>query len=301
MNKYLLKMKQEMQLRGLKDKTIIAYMESMNRLLDFSDKPPEDIYIDEIKEFQHSLVYNQKRSLSARTVNRHMSAIRYFYVNILYRTDYTDLIPRMKIKDTIPVLFSQEEIKHIVDSIYNIKFKAIFMTIYSAGLRSSELRNLRAQDIDSKRMVINVRSGKGGKDRQTILSTYLLDILRTYWRLNTDDKSKYLFSPSRNPHNPKGLSKPLSHTAVQYVVKSAVKAAGIKKKIHPHSLRHCFAVHLLEQGANLRHIQYLLGHSSIGTTQKYLYIAEIKNVNVSSPLDEIFKVNSNSEALDESA
>jgi site-specific recombinase XerD len=155
----------------------------------------------------------------------------------------------------------------------------------------SELRNLTAADIDSKRMVINIRQGKGAKDRQAILSPILLDMLRQYWKENKDDKSKYLFAiPSKGMGKSRGVAgKRLSHTAVGYVVDQAARLACVKKNVTPHTLRHSFAVHLVEDGVHLRHIQYLLGHSDVRMTIRYTYIADISKLKTVSPLDGFFK------------
>ena len=161
------------------------------------------------------------------------------------------------------------------------------MTLYSAGLRLGELRNLLPTDIDSKRMVIHIRDAKGGKARQALLSSILLQCLRTYWRLRTDKKPPWLFGPPDRHLNEKNINRKLSTTAIDYILKTAAKAAGIKRKIYPHLLRHSFAVHLLERGTNFRHIQYLLGHSCIRSTVRYTNIADINRINVKSPLDQI--------------
>lgn len=277
----------EMDVRGLKENTKTTYIKAMEGLINYHDKSPELLGIQDIKQYQLYLMNEKRKKLSPNSVNRHLSAIRFFYHHILQRKDYRDELPRLKAVKKVPTVFSQQEIKIMIDTLTNIKFKAIFMTLYSTGMRCSELKNLKPEDIDSKRMVIYIRDGKGGKDRQALLSKHLLEVLRTYWVLNKDDKSKYLFVPSRNSFDPTNLSKSLSNTAITYVLKSAAKAAGIKKNIHPHALRHSFAVHLLEQGANLRHIQFLLGHTNIRTTVRYTYIADIKNINVLSPLDDI--------------
>ena len=200
------------------------------------------------------------------------------------------MFPRMKIKQKLPIVFSEEEIKKMIDVLYNIKYRAIFMTMYSSGIRLSELTNLLPTDIDSKRMVLHIREGKGGKDRQALLSPLLLKCLRTYWRLRTDKKSPWLFGPPDKYLKSNNSNKKLSATTIVYILKTAAKAAGITRKIHPHALRHSFAVHLLEKGTNFRHIQYLLGHSSTRSSTIYTSIADISKINVKSPLDNLFLI-----------
>lgn len=221
----------EMNLRGLSENTQTTYLRSMNMLIKhFKGKSPEKLHLDDIKQFVINVRKYNGKKLSANSINRHLSAIKFFYRVVLNRKDYDEALPRHKTQKKIPIFFTQQEIRKMIDVLYNIKFKAIFMTLYSTGMRLSELRNLKPTDIDSKRMVINIRNGKGGKDRQVILSPNLLSVLRTYWRLNKDDKSTYLFAPSKNSVDPKNLNKPLTHTSIQYVLDVAAKAAGIKKK-----------------------------------------------------------------------
>jgi len=275
----------ELDIRGRRPKTKTAYLASLEKFTDFYKKPLNDLGIDDMKLFQYHLI--KEEQLNPRTVNRHLSAVRFFYTIILDRNLRPGQVPQMKTRDKLPIIFSTEEIKQMLSAIKDIQHHAIFATLYSTGMRLGEIQRLRPRDINSKRMVIEIIDGKGGVDRLAILSPYLLKILRQYWVESKNDKSCWLFSPTRNSFSKKHLNKPLSHTAVDYVVKRAAILAGIDKRITVHSLRYAFAMHLLEKNTNLRHIQYLLGHKDIRTTVRYLRCSDIKTIEVASPLDDL--------------
>jgi len=231
MNKYLEKMNNEMTLRQLSPKTKYCYLNTMERLIKHYKKSPEKISQEEVKQFFIQLKKWNGKDLSPNSVNRMLGGVKFFYRTVLHWKDMNDWLPKLKTPKTIPIVFSQQEIKQMIDSLTNIRFKAIFMTIYSTGMRLGEIQRLAPTDIDSSRMVINIRQGKGNKDRQTVLSPKLLDVLRQYWKENTDIKDKYLFVPSKNTYDGRVLiNHPLSHTGYGYVLKTAAKAAGIKKK-----------------------------------------------------------------------
>jgi integrase len=164
-------------------------------------------------------------------VNRFAAAIKFYYFKVLERNWRTSLIPRRKEKKTVPMVLTKEEISKMIHCLRNVKHRAMLMTLYGTGMRNDELRNLKAEDIDSKRMVIHIRNGKGNRDREAILSPKLLEYLRYYWKTNKDDKSNYLFTASKDPNKPgEKPNKKLSHTAVGAMVKTAARIAGIKKK-----------------------------------------------------------------------
>jgi len=279
----------EIEVRGLDGKTKSCYLRSMELFIEFYDKPPAKLGVPDIKAYQLYLLREMK--LAPNSINRHLTAIRFFYRHVLGRHWYADSLPRVRVPRTIPNILTEEEVALLINCVHRVMYKAIIMTLYSSGMRHAELRNLKREDIDAKRMVIHIRSGKGKRDREALLSPVTLKCLRTYWRLcrlkNCVD-SDWLFIPTKNSYNGE-LKKKLSHTAVGYVLKTATKAAGIKKNVYPHLLRHSFAVHLLERGVNFRHIQFLLGHLDIRSTVKYSHVANIKRINVKSPLDELFE------------
>lgn len=237
MESYLEKLIVEIELKGLAESTKKAYVRHVKRFLNFHGKDPKKMGIDEIKSFlhnlQHSKGYARKVKLSPNSVNGAASAISFFYLNVI-EINYQDKIPRMKIPQIDPTILSSDEVMLMIDGLHNTFWKAVLMTLYSAGLRQSELRNLKISDIDTKRMVLYIRDSKGAKDRQAILSPILLKSLRTYWQhyridRNSEIKSDYLFIPNKNPYNGV-LKKSLSHTAVGYIVRRAAEIAGIKKK-----------------------------------------------------------------------
>jgi integrase/recombinase XerD len=291
MEQYINQISKECDLLGLSDNTKKAYLGSFRQFMKFFDgRRPEDLGVKEIKEYLFYLSSGKK--LEGRSVNRVAAGIKFYYFKVLEKDWKLSLVPRMKEKKTIPTILSRSEIARMIRAPRNIKHRTIVMTLYSTGMRMSELRNLRASDIDSKRMVINIRQGKGGKDRQAILSPVLLQTLRQYWKENKDDKSNYLFAiPSTGMGKSRGVTgKRLSHTAVGYIVDQSARLACVKKNVSPHVLRHSFAVHLVEDGVHLRHIQYLLGHSDVRATIRYTYIADISKINAVSPLDGFFNV-----------
>jgi integrase/recombinase XerD len=188
----------------------------------------------------------------------------------------TKVIPAPKKPHKLPVVLSPEEVQQFLGSVANTKHRTILTTCYAAGLRISEAVRLKPIDIDSQRMVIRVDQGKGQKDRYVMLSPKLLEILRSWWRV---DRSRQWLFPSDIP------GRHISKDAVEQACQKARRLSGIRKPITPHSLRHGFAVHLLESGTDVRTIQLLLGHRSLATTARYLRIATSKVCSTSSPLD----------------
>ena len=184
-------------------------------------------------------------------------------------------IERPHKKKTLPKVISKEDVLAIIKNTQNIKHKCIISLLYSSGLRRSELLNLKLEDIDSKRMLIHIRYAKGGKDRYTILSRNVLDDLRSYFKVYKP--KSWLFEGSHN--------KQYSASSVVKLIDRAVKKAGIRKKVTPHTFRHSFATHLLEEGTDLRYIQHLLGHNSSKTTEIYTHVATSSFKNIKNLLD----------------
>lgn len=222
----------EMEVRGLDEKTKVGYLQSMEKFIEYYKKPPAKLSVEDLKAYQRYLL---KEQYAPNSINRHMVGIRFFYRYVLGRHWYRDSIPRVKTPRKMPQVLTEQEVAAMIDSVHKVFYKAVIMTLYSAGLRNDELRNLQIQDIDSKRMVIHVRNGKGQRGRQALLSPLTLKCLRTYWRLyrvNSKFKSKWLFTPNKNSKNG-DLGKKLSHTALCYIIRIAAEAAGIKKKSIP--------------------------------------------------------------------
>lgn len=264
----------ELQNRNYSQRTIDTYVECLATLSKYYGKSPDLITSEEFKTYLNERII--KRGFSISYVNQTISAFKILQIDILLRKweELSIKRPRRQIK--LPVILSKDEVRRIIEAPENIKHRALLATAYSSGLRRGEIQNLKPTDIDSERMQIRVSSGKGKKDRYTILSKELLIILREYY---TCYKPKiWLFEGQKTGSK-------YSETSVENVLKNAVKKTGLKKKVHFHTLRHCFATHLLEQGTNLRIIQQLLGHNSLKTTSVYLHVSKADIMNISSPFD----------------
>ena len=235
---------------------------------------PDKITIEQLKSYLHYCT--KERGLSVSTINQTINAFRILFQDVLGISWETIKIKRPRKNKHLPVILSKEEVSKMIEETVNLKHKAIIALLYSSGVRREELLNLQTSDIDSKRMLIRIHNGKGNKSRETLLAQNTLAILRKYYRLY--HPLKYLFESYRP-----GL--PYSATSVEKVVKRAAERAGITKHVCIHSLRHAFATHLLEQGANLKVIQRLLGHSSMRTTSVYLHLAKTDYKDVKSPFD----------------
>ncbi|MBT4793408.1 MAG: tyrosine-type recombinase/integrase [Halobacteriovoraceae bacterium] len=204
----------ELELRALDEKTQKAYINSVERLVRFYNKSPDALNVKDIREYQHYLLTEKK--YKNNSVNRHLAGIRFFYKNVLHRSWYVDALPRVKGPKLIPIVLSEQEVSLMINSINSVFYKAVLMVMYSSGLRNTEVRNLKISDIDNQRNLINVRCGKGKKDRQALLSPLALSALRTYWRLyrvNNPVQSDHIFIPNKNSYNGE-LKKSLSNTAL---------------------------------------------------------------------------------------
>jgi site-specific recombinase XerD len=237
-------------------------------------KSPAELADEEIRGYMHHLI--EERKASQALISQSYSALKFFFEKTLQRSWNVSRLPRSKQRKKLPRVLTRQEVEAIFSATKNLKHRAILMTIYSGGLRVSEATRLRVSDIDSGRMMIRVSEGKGLKDRYTLLGERNLEILRRYYKAYRP--LEWLF-PGRN------ASEPVSISAVQRVFKRSVQKAGIKKKASVHTLRHCFATHLLESGTDLYYIQRLLGHKSTGTTSVYLHITGKDIGKIKSPID----------------
>ena len=268
------RMLEDMAIRNLADNTQSSYLQQISAYARYFHQAPEDLGPEEIRTYQLHLT--QTRMLSASSVSVATGALRFLYKVTLKRAWAIDEIPMPKRPFRLPVILSAEEVMHFLESIGNRKHRAILMTAYAAGLRVSEAIHLKATDIDSQRMMLRVDQGKGRKDRYVMLSPRLLNELRAYWK--AVHPTLWLF-PGDRP------GQPITRTAVELACRKAHRASGISKPITPHSLRHAFATHLLESGADLRTIQLLLGHRSLATTSRYLKVATTTVCATISPFD----------------
>jgi len=237
----------------------------------------EDLKPEEINKYILDLIKIKNISISQQ--NQRINAIKFYYEKILGKEKQYYTLYRPKKEHKLPKVLSKEEVKRIFDSCDNIKHCCILMLIYSAGLRRSELIDLKISDIDSERMVVNIKGAKGKKDRISLLSENTLQLLREYYKRY---KPKvYLFEgPTGNKYSP---------SSVANILKKSAQKAGIKKRVTPHMLRHSFATHLLEQGTDLRYIQELLGHNSSKTTEIYTHVSKKAIDKIRNPIDDFFE------------
>jgi site-specific recombinase XerD len=270
------KMIKEMTLRRLSANTQRAYLRAVTGLARYYKQSPEKMNKQMIQDYLFHLV--QERKLQWSTCNIIINGLRFFYTKTLGMDAASLSIPIQKKAKQLPEILSTEEVESLLGAASNQKHRTLLMTTYAAGLRVSEVVNLKLTDIDSKRMMIRVSQGKGNKDRYTILSKRLLEELRIYYKRYRP--SEWLFS-GRKPEQPMPKS---TAAAIYYNVKDK---AGIKKGKGIHILRHCFATHMLEAGVDLRTIQVLMGHSSIMTTVVYLKVTRKHLSATQSPLDSL--------------
>lgn len=269
------RMTEDMQVRNLSPHTQATYLLQVSLFARRFGKSPEALGPEEIRTYQVYLTNNKK--LATGSILIAMSALRFLYrVTLKKDWRFAEIIPARKKPQTLPVVLSPEEVVQFLGVVASRKHRVILTTCYAAGLRISEAVRLTLPAIDSARMVVRVEQGKGQKDRYVMLSPKLLDILRAWWRLARP--AHWLF-PGARP------GQPITKDAVERACQAAHRLCGISKPITPHSLRHAFAVHLLESGTDIRKIQLLLGHRSLATTARYLRIATSTVCATTSPLD----------------
>ena len=268
------RMLEDMGIRNLAENTQSAYLQQIAAYSRYFNRSPDQLGPEEIRTYQLYLM--EIRALTPSSICVATGALRFLYKVTLKRTWAVDEIPMPKRPRKLPEILSPKEVMHFLNAITNHKHRAILMTAYAAGLRVSEATHLKVTDIDSQRMMLRVEQGKGMKDRYVMLSPRLLDVLRTYWK--SARPTRWMF-PGEVP------GQPITREAVGLACQKARRDAGITKPITPHSLRHAFASHLLESGANLRTIQLLLGHRSLATTARYLKVVTSTVCATASPFD----------------
>lgn len=264
----------EMELRNFSQKTIMSYVDNVARFARYFGKSPDQLGSEHVKKYLLHIVQEQRRSWGTYKVA--LAALRYFYRWVVKGPEIVEDIRGPRTERRLPIVLSFDEIRRFFAAIPSFKYRMVLMTAYSAGLRVSEVVNLQVSDIDSQRMVIRVNQGKRRKDRYTILSPALLQMLRHWWVAARP--VSYLF-PGRSP------DRPMSVGPVQMMCQEAQEKAGLDKAVTPHTLRHSFATHLLEAGTDLRVIQELLGHSSVRTTAIYTHVSAKLIAQTKSPLD----------------
>ena len=269
------RMTEDMRIRNLSSHTQASYLQQVSQFARYFGKSPDKLDAEDIRAYQ--LYLTKERELATSSIHIAIAALRFFYRTTLKR-DWTfeEVLPLPKKPQKLPVVLSPHEVEHFLECVKRLKARVILTACYAAGLRISEAIHLRPTCIDSKRMVIRVVQGKGQKDRYVMLSVRLLEILRGYYK---SERPKDWLFPGHYP------GQPISTEAIEDACQKARRISGISKPVTPHSLRHAFAVHMLEAGTDLRTIQLLLGHRSLATTARYLRIATNKVCANSSPLD----------------
>ena len=271
------RMRAILRARNYSPRTEETYITAVARFAQHYGKSPEALGAKEIEEYQIHL--RDRRQISASMFNQTISALKFLYKEVLGRKDEIERIAFARRERRLPVVLSPEETIQFLQAIPKGRYQVLMITIYSAGLRLSEALNLRGHDIDSARMVIRIREGKGKKDRYVPLSPILLELLREHWR--TEQLRDLLF-PAEKDRN-----RPMDPATVQKYLKRISDKTGLRKKVSAKTLRHSYATHLIEQGTSTRVVQVLLGHSSVHTTEIYTHVSPKMLRKSTSPLDQV--------------
>ena len=273
-------MLEELERRNYSEATTRAYIHAMKDFSAYFKRPPDQLGPEHVREYQAYLL--RERKLSPNTVNMRTGALRFFFVTTLRRPWTAADTPYPKRAFELPTILTREQVATLIDHAKIPFYRTILLTLYATGVRRAELSRLKVSDIDSKRMVVHVEGGKGRKDRDVMLSTTLLEELRAHYRQLRRKPEVWLFPGGRHHTSNHHI-----HDKVVWIaVNTAAERAGLND-VHPHTLRHCFATHLLEAGADLRTIQLLLGHSDLEETTIYLHVSTGQLHATPSPLDSL--------------
>jgi len=272
-------MLEELERRNFSQSTITAYIRTVEDFAAHFHRPPDQLGPEHVRSYQAQLF--TRKHLSPNTVIQRLAALRFFFIQTLHKPWSIAETPYPKKQFHLPTILSREEVELLINSAELPFHRILLMTAYATGLRRAELAHLKITDIDSQRMVVHVQGGKGRKDRDVMLSPKLLDALREYWRSLRKKPKQWLF-PGNRWHT---ADYPIDTKVVWQACQKAAQRAGIIKPVHPHTLRHCFATHLLEDDADLRTIQILLGHRDLEETTIYLHLSQKHLGETASPLD----------------
>jgi len=263
----------KLEIKRYANNTVKTYVSCFERFINsFPDKAIDELNETDVREYIRALIQN---NFSNSYINQSINSIKFYYERVLGMPNRFYQIERPRKEKKLPTVLSQSEVKDLINATNNIKHKCLLSLLYSAGLRRSEVLNLKPADIDSERMLVKVNDAKGKKDRLTLLAQSTLEDLRTYYKEYRPNN--YLFEGQKNEK--------YSATSVATIIANAVAKTRIKKHVTAHTLRHSFATHLLENGTDLRHIQLLLGHSSTKTTEIYTHVASNHYISIKNPLD----------------
>ena len=271
-------MLEELHRRNYAASTISYYIHNVEQFARFFKRSPDRLTPTHLRTYQAHLL--RERKLAPRTVRLHVCAIRFFFNKTLRRRYLLEDTPYPKAPRRLPQILSREEVTRLLAAAHSLSYRAMLMLLYSTGMRNAELRHLQVRDIDSRRMLIHIRHGKGSRDRYVPLSATLLDTLRAYYRWMRP--TGYLFPGTVANWR---TDKPLTPKVVWDACVVAARRARLAHRVYPHLLRHCFATHLLESGADLRTIQLLLGHATLNHTVVYLHLSQRHLRSVANPLD----------------
>ena len=274
-------MLEDMAMRGLRQETQRNYLRSVRSFAGFLKRPPDTATADDIRRFQ---VNQAENGVQPQSVNCSVSALRFFFTVTVGRPDLSRCFVIVRYPQKLPTVLNVEEVGRLLEMAPGPKYRAALGTAYGAGLRVSEVASLKVGDIDSTRMLIRVEQGKGRKDRNAMLSPQLLRLLRFWWR---EGKRRGVMLPGGWLFPGQNALEPISTRQLNRAVHEAAEAASIKKRVSPHTLRHSFATHLLEQDVDIRVIQVLLGHSKLDTTALYARVATKTIRAVTSPLENL--------------
>ena len=274
------RMTDDMRLRHMAERTVETYLAQVAQFAAYFKRPPDQLSAEQVREYLLHLIEHKRAAPSSVNVAR--SALKFFYRVTLQREEEVVrcAVGVSRAARKLPQVLSSEEVARLLEAVRDPRYRVAMMVAYAAGLRLSEILALRVEDIDSQRMVIRVRQGKGAKDRYTLLSPVLLEALREYWRVY---RPETVLFPSRHL----GGTVPISATSLQRACTQAARDAGLRAGIGPHTLRHSFATHLLENGTSVRVIQRLLGHRSLVTTALYTHVSAEALRETTSPLDRL--------------
>jgi integrase/recombinase XerD len=273
------RMLEELQRRNYAETTIESYIRAVELFARHFSRPPDQLGPEHLRQYHLHLI---ERKLATNTIVQHIAGLRFFYVKTLGRR-YPELrLPNPKLAKRLPLVLSREEVRRLIGAAGNLYRHTILLTLYATGMRRNELCRLKVADIDSRRMIIRIRQGKGRRDRDVPLRPNLLRVLRDYWRWRRPDT--WLFPGGRYHTH---LDRPISSKAVWRAVQDTAREAGIAKHVTPHTLRHSRATHLLGAGADLATIPRLLGHADLESTTVYLHLSDRHLRAISDPADDI--------------
>jgi site-specific recombinase XerD len=275
------RMIEDMNLHRLSRATQRNYLRDVSRFATWLGRPPDTATDEDLRRYQ---IEQTETGLGAPAMNTAVSALRFFYTRTLDRPDLTRKLHRVKHPRALPTVLSREEVTRMLDATTSIKHQAILSVAYGAGLRASEVTKLKVRDIDSERMLLRVECGKGGRHRNAMLAQDLLVLLREWWKVG---RKQGVMHPDGWLFPGMHYLKPICYRQVHRIAAEAAHAAGITKRVGPHTLRHSFATHLLEDGVDIRIIQVLLGHAQLQTTTLYTRVATRTVRAVVSPLDRL--------------